>query len=277
MKSEKKNPSLSSLMERFAQNDVIAELEKEYQSAGGLKISLSLIDDNKLVRKIRPKKDSCERMASGIVARGLWNPLLVRPSGDRYELILGRKRYYGSRLAKLEEVPCIVQDKDDEEMALMLLADLRDQRDTNVVEMALVFDFLIKNFSYSQANLADIAHVSRPQVTNILRLLRLPEPVFDMVAKGNISYGHAKALIPLPYEDCLELADEILEKNLSVREVELEVREKLHPGTIDEALDRAIKASGALYIEEGENHLVFDFASEAKKKAFLKKLGKEDR
>ena len=90
-------------------------------------------------------------MAKGIQEKGLWSPLLVRPSGSHYELVLGRKRYYGAKAAHLSEVPCVIAEVSNEETLLMLLADTRDQREGNVVEMALVYQELSDRFSYSQA------------------------------------------------------------------------------------------------------------------------------
>ncbi len=261
-------------MRKFARNDVIAELEKEYQNDGGRLLPLSSIDDNKVVRSVRPSKSSTEHFAKGISERGLYNPLVVRPSYGRYELILGRKRYYGARLAGLSEVPCVITEKDDEETLLMLLADIRDQKDSNVVEMALVYQALSREFGYSQQTLSSLSHASRSQVTNILRLLKLPEPVLRMIADGKLTYGHARSLVPLAYNDCLDLAEMAAGRGLSVRETEERAKSLLNPGEELNDLGRLARSVGALSIEEGVTHIVFDFSSEKKKSDFLKLLGK---
>jgi ParB family chromosome partitioning protein len=141
-KSGSLSPSLQELLKKFSKNDVIEEMEKEYQSVAAKKIPLSLIDDNSYFRRVQIPEDAIKAMGKGIEEKGLWNPLLVRPSGSHYELVLGRKRYYGAKAAALSEVPCVIKEVSDEEMLLMLLADTRDQREGNVVEMAIVYEEL---------------------------------------------------------------------------------------------------------------------------------------
>jgi len=219
-KSEVLSPSLKELIRKFSKNDVIEEMEKEYQSVAAKKIPLSLIDDTSFIRRVDLPKETIERMSKGISEKGLWNPLLVRPSGSHYELVLGRKRYYGAKAAHLNEVPCVIAEVSDEETLLMLLADTRDQREGNVVEMALVYQELSERFSYSQATLANLAHQSRSQVTNTMRILRLPDHVVREISEGSLSYGHAKAIASLSEQEIEEVVRLIHEENLSVRETE---------------------------------------------------------
>ncbi len=275
-KSQRKpNPTLSSLMEKFARNDVIAELEKEYQVSGGVMLSLSLIDDNHTVRKARPSKQESERFAAALKDRGLWNPLLVRPYQGRYELILGRKRYYGARIVGLKEVPCVISEASDEETLLMLLADVRDQREGSVLEMALIYQALISEYGYSQATLARLSHASRSQITNIIRLLKLPEPVIDELAKGRLTYGHARALIPLSYNDCLDVSEAVIRNSYSVRETEELCRRVLFPGQREDDLRATAIKIGADSIEKKEKSLTIFFPTKGALETFLAKISEK--
>lgn len=211
---------LNDLVKKFSKNDVIAEIEKEYQSQSSKAIALSLIDDNSFVKRCRMQEVVVQQFASGIKEKGLWSPLVVRPSGGHYELILGRKRYYGAKLAGLTSVNCVVADVGDEETLLMLLADTRDQRDGNIVEMALVYQSLISKFNYSPQTLANLSHQSRSQVANTIRILNLPDHIITDICLGKLSYGHAKAIASLSDEEIESICKLIHNEHLSVRETE---------------------------------------------------------
>src|SRR5574344_2156377 len=265
--------SLTELVKKFSQNDVIAEMEKEYQSLGGKSIPLSLIDDNSFVKKVQFSETTIARFAEGISQKALYNPLLVRPVGSHYELILGRKRYFGAKKAGLTSVPCVIKDSGDEETLLMLLADTRDQREGNVVEMALLYEALSSRFSYSQATLAKLSHQSRSQVTNIMRLLRLNDKVLSEVSLGTLSYGHARAIASLSDEEIDSIVKKIHEDNLSVRATEQLAKTYSQglPSPYLETTDKLKKVSGASCVIEKRTSLIYEFASEEDKKAFINK------
>ena len=145
MKGAKKKiiqEDLSSLIRKFSQNDVIAEMEKEYANRPTSTISASQIDDSPFLKRAKIPERTVARFAKAIQERGIFAPLIVRPKLSHYELVLGRKRFHGGKRANIQEFPCVVREISDEEVLLMLLADVRDQRDANVVEMALIFEKL---------------------------------------------------------------------------------------------------------------------------------------
>ena len=254
--------TLSDLIARFSKADVIAVMEKEYQSAPARLIPLSLIDDTEILSSVELPEKTVEYFAEGLREKGFYNPLVVRARNDRFELVLGRKRFYGARHAGIRSVPCVVLDIGDEELLLMLLADARDQRDNNILEMALVCDALQSKFNYPQKTLAEISHQSRSQVTNILRVLKLPKSLQKELAKGNLSYGHAKALAGLDEDKMLEVGKYALSHHLSVHQLEdyLRIQEE------GEHLDPRI------YIDEHEVHVCY--ASEEEKEEILAALRK---
>jgi len=131
--------SLSELVNKFSQQNIIAEIEKRYQSAPAKLLPISLIDDNAFISKVKIPEKTQEYFASRLKEKGFYNPLVVRTKEDgHYEIILGRKRLFGARKAGMLSLPCAFAEVEDEETLLMLLADTRDQREANVIEMALV-------------------------------------------------------------------------------------------------------------------------------------------
>jgi ParB family chromosome partitioning protein len=275
-KSGPLSPSLKELIRKFSKNDVIEEMEKEYQSVAAKKIPLSLVDDNSFIRRVDIPKETIERMSKGIEEKGLWNPLLVRPSGSHYELVLGRKRYYGAKAAHLSEVPCVIAEVSDEETLLMLLADTRDQREGNVVEMALVYQELADRFSYSQITLANLSHQSRSQVTNTMRILHLPDHVIHEISAGTLSYGHARAIASLSDEEIEEVVRLIHEENLSVRQTEELAKQysRVPSAAPDQAMQLKDRYHASSVVIK-KNAVTLSFNVEEEKQAFVNLLLKK--
>ena len=277
--SKKKSSSATShlpdLIKKFARNDVIAELEKEYQTYRSRDIPLSQIDDSPFVKRAILSPETIENLGKSVKEKGIFSPLVVRPSGSHYEVILGRKRYFGAKKALLETVPCVVCSVSDEETLLMILADSRDQRDSNIVEMALLYDELIRRFSYSQKTLADLSHQSRSQVTNSLRLLKLPDSVIREVSKGKLSYGHARAIAPLSEEEIFEAVRLIHKNHLSVRDTELLAKTLGSNAQLDVDAVRLKEKIGANKVTVGKKSIYLSFETEQEKEDFIKSLWKE--
>lgn len=274
-KKGKLNPSLSELVKKFSKNDVIAEMEKEYQHAESKRIPLSLIDDNSFIKRVEIPNSDIEMVAKSISERGIYNPLIVRPSGSHYELILGRKRYLASKKAGLYEVPVVIKDAGDEETLLMLLADTRDQRSANVVEMAFIYSALNERFHYSQLTLAEISHQSRSQVTNTMRILRLPDHIVKEISLGKLSYGHAKAIVSLSDEEIESVVRLIHEEKLSVREAEeLAKQYSLTPSAFPDESETLKKKYGFDSVLIKKLSVTFSFKSAEEKEKFLKGLEK---
>ncbi len=265
------NSSLSDLIEKFSQEDVIAVMEKEYQSAPAKLIPITLIEDTAYVREVLYPEDTISTFAEGLREKGFYNPLVVRPIGDKYEVILGRKRFFGAKKAGILSLPCAIVNVGDEEELLMLLADTRDNRNANVVEMALVCDALSKKFGYSQKTLAELSHQSRSQITNTLRILRLPKRVRNDICLGKLSYGHAKAIASLENADLKVALRRIKDFNLSVRDTERYVQSLSGAAFFhdEDAIKKKTKAS-AVVVKKRSCTLYFD--SEEEKDEFLKKL-----
>ncbi|RYY37394.1 MAG: ParB/RepB/Spo0J family partition protein [Sphingomonadales bacterium] len=159
-----------------------------------------------------------EDLALSIQARGLIQPIVVRPMGHNYQIVAGERRWRAAQRARLHEVPVIVRELDDAETMEIALVENIQRQDLNAIEEAEAYHRLIGEFGHTQEALGKLVHKSRSHITNLLRLLDLPAGVRELVINGAIDMGHARALIGAP--DAEKLARQVADKGLSVRETE---------------------------------------------------------
>ncbi len=158
-------------------------------------------------------------LASSIRQHGIVQPVVVRTTADnRFEIIAGERRWRAAQLAGLIEIPVIIRDVDDRTALEIAIVENVQRSDLNPLEEAMGYELLIADHGYTQNDLGEIIGKSRSHVANSLRLLKLPEPVRDMLASGSLSAGHARALIPT--SDPLALAKAVVAKGMSVRDAE---------------------------------------------------------
>ncbi|CAN7621243.1 ParB/RepB/Spo0J family partition protein [Rhizobium leguminosarum] len=158
-------------------------------------------------------------LASSIRQHGIVQPIVVRTmSRDRYEIIAGERRWRAAQLAGLVEIPVIVRDVDDKTALEIAIVENVQRADLNALEEALGYEQLIAEYGYTQNDLGEIIGKSRSHVANSLRLLKLPDPVRDLLAAGSLSAGHARALVST--SDPASLARTIVAKGMSVRDAE---------------------------------------------------------
>ncbi|WP_375403431.1 ParB/RepB/Spo0J family partition protein [uncultured Sphingomonas sp.] len=159
-----------------------------------------------------------DELAASIAARGVIQPIVVRPHGRAYQIVAGERRWRAAQRARLTEVPVVVREFDDAETLEIALVENIQRQDLNAIEEALAYQRLSGEYGHTQEALAKIVHKSRSHVANLLRLLELPESVQAMVVEGALSMGHARAL--LGSREVEELAREVATRGLSVRETE---------------------------------------------------------
>jgi len=158
-------------------------------------------------------------LASSIRQHGIVQPVVVRTLGsNQFEIIAGERRWRAAQLAGLIEIPVIVRDVDDKTALEIAIVENVQRSDLNPLEEALGYEQLIAEYGYTQNDLGEIIGKSRSHVANSLRLLKLPEPVRDLLAAGSLSAGHARALVPT--SDPTALARAIVSKGMSVRDAE---------------------------------------------------------
>lgn len=165
-----------------------------------------------------------DELAASIEARGVIQPIIVRPRGNgRYQLVAGERRWRAAQKARLHEVPALVRELSDREVMALALIENLQREDLNPVEEAKAYQRLSDDEGMTQAEIARMVEKSRSHVANIQRLLNLPDVVLNLVERGKLSMGHARALIG--QENAAELARQAVNDNLSVREIEGLVRQ----------------------------------------------------
>tara|TARA_B100000989_G_C19511926_1_gene459545 strand:- start:150 stop:1115 length:966 start_codon:yes stop_codon:yes gene_type:complete len=167
-----------------------------------------------------------EELASSIKQNGILQPILVRPSKNEkmYEIIAGERRWRAAQIANLHQVPVIVRNFDDETALGVALVENLQRSDLNVVEEAEGYRLLMNKFSYTQEKLSNHLGKSRSHIANLLRLLTIPTKIKDYLINGKIGYAHVRTIMTLSEDQALEIMDEIIEKDLSVRVTENLVR-----------------------------------------------------
>jgi len=164
---------------------------------------------------------SLEELAASIRVQGLMQPILVRPvSEDRYEIIAGERRWRAAQMAGLAEVSTLIREIPDEAALAMALIENIQRENLNPLEEALGLQRLIDEFAMTHQQAADAVGRSRPAASNLLRLLQLAPPAQELLMRGEIDMGHARALLPLAGVLQVQLARRVVQKGLSVRETE---------------------------------------------------------
>lgn len=196
-----------------------------------------------------------EELAASIAARGVIQPVIVRPHGPgRYQLVAGERRWRAAQKARLHEIPALVRDLTEREVMALALIENLQREDLNPIEEARAYHRLAENEGMTQADIARMVDKSRSHVANLQRLLALPEPVIALVETGELSMGHARALIGL--DNAAELARAAVDGQLSVREVEKLVRKRTR-GDASPAPRRARTTAGGMDADilAVQNHL----------------------
>ena len=177
--------------------------------------------------KFQPRKNfdlaELDELAESIKANGILQPILVRPltkGGSSYEIIAGERRWRASQIAKIHEVPVIIRDFDDETALGVAMIENLQRSDLNLIEEAEGYRALMHNFQYTQEKLSSQLGKSRSHIANVLRILSLPKYVRSFIVKGELSFGHARALVPLSEDKSKEITDQIIDMGLSVRQTE---------------------------------------------------------
>lgn len=258
-------------------------------SGESVKLSINEIEPNHDQPRKSFQPEALSELSKSIEEHGILQPLLVRPMADgSYRLVAGERRYRAARMAGLTEVPVTIREMTDEEESLFALIENLHREDLNIIEEAEGIKTLIDSFGLTQEEAAKRVGKSREAVTNILRLLKLPEEISEYVKQGKISMGHARAL--LSFEDsseALRVAQMVVKDGISVRDVERlaksaqktkkspERRQKKRDSFYDEAelaLSGALGRKTKVFVSKGgSGTLEIEFFS----KADLEKLTKQ--
>lgn len=191
------------------------------QAATPLRVPIDAIHPNPLQPRSTFSPEGLQELAQSIRENGIIQPLVVRRQGDAYQLVAGERRLRAARMAGLHEVPVVVQEFADDRLMEITLIENIQREDLNPIEVAHAFERLHREFRLSHEQIAQRTGKDRSTVTNMLRLLRLPLEVQQLVAENRLSMGHARALLALESaEQQVALAHKAADGALSVRQVE---------------------------------------------------------
>ncbi len=186
-----------------------------------------------------------KELADSIKEKGVLQPILVRPTEtrDSFEIVAGERRWRAAQLAKLHEIPVIVRNLTDGESLEIAIIENVQRAGLNAIEEALGYQELIAKFTYTQEQLSDVIGKSRSHIANMLRLLKLPDSIREMITDGRLSAGHARTLVGTPNPE--QLAKEILSGGLNVRQAEKKAAAPKGPPkkTTKDADTKALEAS----------------------------------
>lgn len=210
--------------------EVIKEVVKEVKVPTDTILKLSDIEPNREQPRKNFDKEALEELADSIKQYGLIQPIVVQKKDDYYEIIAGERRWRAAKIAKLKEVPVVIKEYTPQEVMEIALIENIQRKDLNPIEEALAYKSLIDEYNLKQEELAKRISKSRTAITNSMRLLKLSEPVQEMLINEEISMGHARALLTLEYEELqVDAAKTIVDKGLSVRDTEKLVKSILNP------------------------------------------------
>ncbi len=196
-------------------------VEKIIEKPMEQKIKISLIEPNTTQPRKIFDEESLYELANSIKAYGILQPLIVQTKADHYEIIAGERRWRAAKLAGLVEVPVIIREYDRQQKMEIALIENVQRADLNPIEEAMAYQQLIQEFHLTQEEIASRVSKNRATITNSMRLLKLDKRVQQLVAEGQISNGHARALLGLEdREQQYQIAKKVVQENLSVRDVE---------------------------------------------------------
>ena len=207
-------------------------------SGGVVTLRLSQIEPNRDQPRKIVSEEALNELADSIREHGVLQPLLVRPlPGGSYQLVAGERRWRASRMAGLQEVPVVIREMDEEQAMEIALIENLQREDLNAIEEATGYKQLMERYGMTQEQVAKRVGKSRPAIANALRLLNLPQKVMDMVGEGEVSPGHARALLAFDDQDrIVEIAQKVKTGKYSVRDIERMAKNQ------DEKKEKAAKA-----------------------------------
>lgn len=236
-------------------------------------VDIELIETNPFQPRTHFDEEALNELKDSIKTQGIIQPITVRKVGSKYQLISGERRLQASKLAGLKKIPAYVRSANDQQMLEMALIENIQRENLNAIEVALSYQRLISECDLKQEELGDRVGKKRSTVTNYLRLLKLPPDIQAGIRDGEVSMGHARALISIENIDILlEVYKKIIQQGLSVRKTEELVRFLTNPSKDKTPTPVGVKASSP-EIQKLQSELSSHFGSKVHIKADDKNKG----
>lgn len=214
-------------------------------------INVSQISANPFQPRKVFDETAIQELAESIQEHGVLQPIIVRKKGQKYELVVGERRYRAAQLAGLTSVPAIVKNFTEQQMMELAILENLQREDLTPIEEAEAYQSLIEKLGFTQEDLAKRLGKSRPHIANHIRLLNLPETVRELVNEGKLSMGHGRTLLGLKKkQQIIELAETVLKQELNVRQLEALVQ-KLN----EDVSHETVKPNRNIFVEAKESQL----------------------
>ncbi len=217
---------LSALISSQKSMEEVLKKEVSFEPSKGHGKDISFLETSKLIpNRFQPRVDfnaeNLQELIDSIKEKGVLAPILVRSCGEQYEIIAGERRFRAARALKLEKVPVVIKEVDDREALVLSIVENVQRQELNPIEEARAFSRLIKEFVFTQEDVARSVSKDRSTVANMLRLLNLPSEIQKSISCGELSFGHGKALLGLEsVPQQIKMTQMVLSNSLSVRELE---------------------------------------------------------
>jgi ParB family chromosome partitioning protein len=213
--------SSSRQVEEVLKKEIPLEQSTSGQDKGVLFVETTRLSPNRLQPRVDFDEVQLRELAGSIKEKGVLAPILVRRHGDKFEIIAGERRFRAAQQLKIERVPVVVRDVNDQEALVLSIVENIQRQELNPMEEAHAFERLTKQFSLTQEEISKAVSKDRSTIANILRLLNLPAEVQKAISSGKLSFGHGKALLSLDsVPQQIKLTQLVLSNSLSVRELE---------------------------------------------------------
>ena len=204
----------------FSESTVLKDISSDSGETVKM-IKIVDIEPNESQARKNFKKETLEELATSIKNYGVLQPIIVSKKGNYYQIIAGERRWRATKLAGLDEIPCLIRDEDEQRNKEISLIENIQRENLNPIEKAWGYKELIDNYNLKQQDLADRLGISRPYVTNTLRILNLDERVIKLALDGKLKESHCKALVSIEDpEKQYQAAIRIIEKNASSTDTE---------------------------------------------------------
>lgn len=231
-----------------------ANSEDENEAAVDFMVPISKVEPDREQPRKFFNEDALQELAESIKQYGVFQPLLVQKEKDYYKIIAGERRWRAAKIAGLKEIPVIVKELSDQEIAEIQLIENIQREDLNPIEIAEGYRQLIDKYGFTQDELAEKISKSRTAITNTLRLLKLDERVRQMIVDELISTGHARAILSIEDSDKqYEFAQKIFDEKMSVRDVEKAIKNMQKDPKVKKDNQKIDKKTEAIYHSLEEN------------------------
>lgn len=263
--------SLSTLLKRFSNTDIISDLSKEYSLNASNVVPLDKLKDNHILENVIVSESSISKSILILKERRRLSSLFVKKNENDFEVIYPRSLYIAAKRIGLENINAFILDIDDENMLFFLANRLLEDKDANIIEMAVVFNKIKEDYHYTQKEIASATNLSRSQVTNIVRLIKMPNDILNDMVDGKLSFGHVRAITTLSDKEKHEVVEAIYKDDLSVHEVEkivFNLKHHINKNKYEDKVSNKFKCK----VSSTTKQVTLSFDSEKDKQEFLKKI-----